>query len=325
MTQVNRLATVVVPFHFLSYNRWLSWSGADGVTIAKVELTPESYAVDCALPVPVTKIYQTTVTPNRPCLSCSTATTVSATSTTDTHTTDCVHPVSQLPQSLTPQTASVLCNSYHSHSHHRLCPSCATATTVTHTTDCVRPVPQLPQSLRPQTVSVLCHSYHSHSHNRPRPSCATATSHSHHRPHPSCATATTVIHTTQSHNRLRPSFSMVKTMTHHTVTATPQTMSILSIQPQSSFYHTATPQTMSILSTATVIILSHCYTTDHVHPLYSHSHHSITLLYHRPCPSSLQPQPSFCHTATPQTIPKSQQAHQTAPSQTMSILLSHSQ
>ena len=183
MTQVNRLATVVVPVHFLSYNRWLSWSGADGVTIAKVELTPESYAVDCALPVPVTKIYITNVTPNRPCLSCSTATTVSATSTTVTHTTDCVCPVSQLPQSLTPQTVSVLCNSYHSHSHHRL--------------------------------SVLCHSYHSHSHHRLCPSCATATTVTHTTDCPSCATATTVTHTT---DRVHPVQQLPQSLTPHSHT-----------------------------------------------------------------------------------------------------------
>ena len=163
---MNRLATVVVPLHSLSYNRWLSWSGADGVTIAKVELTPESYAVDCALPVPVTKIYQTTVTPK--------------------------------------QTVSVLfhsyysqCPSYHSHSHHRLCPSCVTATTVTQ-----------------QTASDLCNSYHSHS--------------------------------------------------HHTVTQ--QTTSLLPHGQNNDTSH------------------SYCYTTDHVHPLDSHNHHSIILLHHRPCP-----------------------------------------
>ena len=221
MTQVNRLATVVVPLHSLSYNRWLSWSGADGVTIAKVELTPESYTVDCALPVPVTKIYQTTVTPK--------------------------------------QTVSVLfhsyysqCHSYHSHSHHRLCPFCVTATTVTQ-----------------QTASDLCNSYHSHSHNRP---------------HPSCATATTVTHTTQSHNRPRPSFPMVKTMTHHTVTATPQTMSILSTATILILSYCYTTDHVHPLYTATILILSYCYTTDYVHPLDSHNHHSIILLRHRPCP-----------------------------------------
>ena len=131
-----------------------------------------------------------------------------------------------------------------------------------------------------------------------------------------------------------------------------------SLQPQSSFCHTATPQTMPTLSTATVIILSYCYTTDHAHPLYSHSHHSVILLHHRPCPPSLryttdhahplyshshhsvillhhrpcpsspQPQSSFYHTATPQTmptIPKSQQAHQTPHHRPFCILLSHSQ
>ena len=164
MTQVNRLATVVVPLHFLSCNRWLSWSGADGVTIAKVELTPESYTVDCALPVPVTKIYHHSHQTDRVCPvpqlpqsvpqlpQTLTPQTVSVLCHSyHSHRTDRVHPVQQLPQSLTGQTVSILCNSYHSHSHNRPCPSCATATTVTHTTDRVHPVQQLPQSLTPHS------------------------------------------------------------------------------------------------------------------------------------------------------------------------------
>ena len=225
------------------------------------------------------------------------------------HQTDRVCPVPQLPQSvphlpqsLTPQTVSVLCHSYHSHSHHRLCPSCATATTVTHTTDCpscatattvthttdcvrlvpqlpqsltpqtVHPVPQLPQSLTQQTASILCNSYHSHSHHTVTQQTTSLlfhgqnndTSHSY-------RYTTDHVHPLYSHN-------------HHSIILPHHRPCPCPLQPQSSFYHTATPQTMSILSTATIIILSYCYTTDHVHPLYSHSHHSVILLHHRPCP-----------------------------------------
>ena len=236
-------------------------------------------------------IKQPSLTPDRSCLSCSTATTVSATATTDTHTTDCVCPVSQLPQTLTPQTVSVLCHSYHRHSHHRLCLSCVTATTVTHTTDCVCPVPQLPQSLTPQTVSVLCNSYHSHSHHTVTQQTTFLLFHGQNNDtsHSYCHT-TDHVHPLDSHNR-------------HSIILLRHRPCPSSRQPQSSFYHTATPQTMLILSAATIVILSYCYATDHAHPLGSHNRHSIILLRHRPCPSSRQPQSSFYHTATPQTMP----------------------